>query len=229
MVETAEKGRINFITNMIHQRSNQDDSRIHAEFKKGNKQRELEPEQVFTDSAYISGKNIKEYEEAGSELKGYIQKACLRKKVGFNLENFKINMKNYTATCPGNKKSDRHSRQRSTGYIKMFFKKADCQSCCNYNDCVGTGTKALSRCLHVNPYHDTIRKRRVEQKKPSFISEMSVRAQVEATISEAVRFHGLRKLKFRGEKGHKFQFLLVGAGLNLKRLLKAMTFGVYLH
>jgi hypothetical protein len=36
VVETAEKGKINFLTDMIHQRSNEDDSRIHKRVEECN-------------------------------------------------------------------------------------------------------------------------------------------------------------------------------------------------
>ncbi len=36
MVETAEKGKVNFITDMIYQKSNEDDSQIHGKVKEGN-------------------------------------------------------------------------------------------------------------------------------------------------------------------------------------------------
>jgi len=52
-----------------------------------------------------------------------------------------------------------------------------------------------------------------------------IRAQVEGTISEAVRFHGLRKAKYKGESGHRLQFYLTGAALNVKRLIKVLNNG----
>jgi transposase len=54
---------------------------------------------------------------------------------------------------------------------------------------------------------------------------MRVRAQVEGTISEGVRFFGLRRVKYKGEDGHQMQFYLTGAAMNVKRLIKAMRQG----
>jgi len=54
---------------------------------------------------------------------------------------------------------------------------------------------------------------------------MSVRAQIEGTISEGTRFHGLRHAKYRGKAGHQMQFYLTGAAINVKRLIKAITKG----
>ncbi len=54
---------------------------------------------------------------------------------------------------------------------------------------------------------------------------MRVRSQIEGTISEATRFFGLRNAKYKGEAGHKLQFYLTGAALNVKRLIKALNNG----
>ena len=52
---------------------------------------------------------------------------------------------------------------------------------------------------------------------------MKVRAQIEGTISEAVRYHGLRYKKYKGVLGDKLQFYFTGAAINLKRLIKAIN------
>lgn len=54
---------------------------------------------------------------------------------------------------------------------------------------------------------------------------MSVRAQVEGTISEGVRFCGLRYARYKGGAGHRFQFYMTGSALNVKRLINAITKG----
>jgi len=60
-VETAEKGKINFITNMVYQRANEDDSRVHGQVREENERRGLHPEKLYADSKYISGAAIREY------------------------------------------------------------------------------------------------------------------------------------------------------------------------
>jgi hypothetical protein len=71
-----------------------------------------------------------------------------------------------------------------------------------------------------------VRERRAEQRREKFKKEMSVRAQIEGTVSEATRFLGLRYAKYKGEAGHQLQFYLTGAALNIKRLIKAINNGV---
>jgi transposase len=88
------------------------------------------------------------------------------------------------------------------------------------------GTKSEKRrVLRVSVHHERICERRQVQQTESFRQEMRVRAQVEGTISEGVRFFGLRRAKYKGEDGHQMQFYLTGAAMNVKRLITAMTQG----
>jgi hypothetical protein len=97
--------------------------------------------------------------------------------------------------------------------------------CPSWNECTGT-KKIGGRKIAVSQYYDYIRDRREEQKSEAFRKEMSVRAQIEGTISEGTRFHGLRYAKYHGEVGHQMQFYLTGAAINVKRLIKAITQGI---
>ena len=63
-------------------------------------------------------------------------------------------------------------------------------------------------------YSEYIKERRMKQKEIKFKKEMKVRAQIEGTISEGTRFHGLRYKKYKGESGDQLQFYLTGAAIN---------------
>jgi len=80
VVETAEKGQVNFITDMIYQKANEHDSKIHEKVKEGNEQKGLQPDKLYADSGYVNGASLKEYKRHGQELMGYIQKETTAKK-----------------------------------------------------------------------------------------------------------------------------------------------------
>jgi hypothetical protein len=77
--------------------------------------------------------------------------------------------------------------------------------------------------MTLRPGFEFTRERREIQKTEAFRDEMRVRAQVEGTISEGTRFLGLRHARYKGVDGHKIQFYMTGAALNVKRLIKAIT------
>jgi hypothetical protein len=107
----------------------------------------------------------------------------------------------------------------------MPFSKSACPVCSFFRDCVGE-RKGKMRILTVRPWYEFVRERREIQETETFREEMKVRAQVEGTISEGTRFLGLRRAKYKGEDGHRIQFYMTGAALNVKRLAKAITQGI---
>ncbi len=217
VVETAEKGEINFIVGMIQQPANENDNKILPKLKEMNDERGLKPDKTYADTNYLSGTAIREFEERGENLMGYVQKDTSLKPKNFKLENFKIDMKNLTATCPKGVRSERHKKNGDNAYC-IIFPKNECMACAFFKDCVAGREKM--RIIRVGMDYDHLRKRREEQKTAKFKSEMSVRAQVEGTISESVRFHGLRKIKYKGTEGRQFQYLMTGAAVNFKRYIK---------
>ena len=52
---------------------------------------------------------------------------------------------------------------------------------------------------------------------------MRARPAIEATLSELVRTHGLRRHRYRGEAKRHCENLLKGAACNLKRLARALV------
>ena len=130
-------------------------------------------------------------------------------------------MENRKAICPANHESSCFSEFKD-GTIAIRFDKSTCIQCKNFELCVGKN-KEKKRILKITKYHDYIKNRRKEQKTKKFKNQMKVRAQVEGTISEAVRFHGLRYKKYKGVLGDKLQFYLTGAAINFKRLTKAIN------
>ena len=56
-----------------------------------------------------------------------------------------------------------------------------------------------------------------------FRERMRARPAIEATLSELVRKHGLRRHRYRGEAKRAFENLLKGAACNLKRLARALV------
>jgi len=80
--------------------------------------------------------------------------------------------------------------------------------------------KENKRKLHVNKHFDILQERRLKQKEKCFKDEMKVRAQVEGTIAELVRKHGLKKAKYKGKDGRQLQFYLTGTALNIKRIIR---------
>jgi len=223
VVETAEAGKINYVTNMIYQTAHHHDGAIHEQIRTENTRLDLRPRKLFADSNYVSGEAIKTSRENGTELMGYLQGVGSPREKKFLPDAFKIDMEKLTAVCPAGHRCTR-ARHDNRGDRSFSFDPKTCQQCRFFDRCVrSTSKKASSRTLLVHQHYAFVRQRRKNQKKAGFKKQMRVRAQVEGTISEATRFHGLRSARYRGQQGHELQFYFTGAAININRIARALT------
>jgi transposase len=220
IVETSEKEGTNIITDMIYQPANQNDNKILDKLEENNTRKGIEAGKLFCDSNYVSGDKIAEYEANDKKLMGYLQGESNAKPEGFRVSDFTIDMEKRVATCPAGHETSEFAEQ-GDGDIVVRFDKLVCRPCPHFDQCVGT-CKNKKRSLKITKYHKYIQNRRDEQKTHEFRSQMKVRARVEGTISEAVRFHGLRFKKYKGAVGDALQFYMTGAAINLKRMLRIL-------
>jgi len=175
VVETAEKGKVNFITDMIYQKSNEEDSQIHDKVKEGNERTGLQPEKLYADTNYISGAAIRDYSENEQKLMGYSQDGRSKRPEDFKVSQFSVDMNTQTAICPAGQESVK-STVWNDGTINIYFSKTVCGACSFFQDCVRTNikTKLTKRKLTVGPDHAFIQERRKEQNTQQFKDEMRV-------------------------------------------------------
>jgi len=214
IVETALKGEKNFIVGIIQQTAQENDRKILPNLKEMNEKLGLKPEKTFADGNYMSATAIRDYSERKEKLMGYVQKDTSIKEKGYRVQDFNINIETMNAICPTGKKSVKTSKHKKSS--RIHFDREDCQSCEFFEKCVAS--KNGKRILTVIDDYEYLKARRMEQESKDFRKEMSVRAQVEGTISELVRFHGIRCIRYKGKKGRKMQYYMAAAALNLKRL-----------
>lgn len=219
VVETAETEGTNIITDMIYQRATENDNKILDRQEENNGRLGIEGDKLYCDSNYLSGEKMADFEAKGKKLMGYFQADGSSKPDGFKASDFKIDVPGKRAICPARHETTDFT-VRGDGKMRIRFDARQCGGCEYFSLCVGE--KRKSREIAISEYYEYVQRRRDEQKSDAFKQEMKIRARVEGTISEAVRFHGLRHKKYKGALGDKLQFFLTGAAINLKRILKAM-------
>jgi hypothetical protein len=143
------------------------------------------------------------------------------KKTGFNIEDFKIDFTDYSAVCPEGVKSKKTSVHKD-GRRSILFNKINCVACLHFSKCVQT-KKNKAKVLTLNKYYLEIFTRRKVQETKEFREEMKARPAIEGTISELVRFHGFRKIKYKGQKGRQFQCYTSSTALNIRIFFKALS------
>src|SRR5205807_652 len=127
------------------------------------------------------------------------------------------------ALCPQGhasvKWSERTERDGSRA-VNIQFATATCAACPLRAQC--TSGKS-GRSLHLSEHYELLAARRAEAQTDAFRARMRARPAIEATLSELVRGHGLRRHRYRGEAKRHFENLLKGAACNLKRLVRALV------
>lgn len=186
-------------------------------------QRELRPEEQYTDEGYVSGANLAHSQERGIDLIGPAPGDHSRKPPGYRQSDFTLDFERRVAICPQGRESVAwvDFRQADDGYVgaKIEFGR-HCLTCPAYQLCT---TAKNGRTLEVSPYYLLLTARRAEQTTVAFRDKMKQRAAIEGTLSAAVRKHGARRARYRGQLKVRLQHLFIGAAINLKRLSRALN------
>jgi hypothetical protein len=175
---------------------------------------------LYVDGAYVSAAAIAQARAQGWELLGPAQPSAATGP-GYRAEEFAVDVAARTARCPAGEASTQCSRleEAARGKVSYRFEWSwKCRHCARRAACVGAGQR--HRSLVVGEHHDVLQARRREMKTDAFAGRMKRRAGIEATISELVRGHGLRRARYRGLRKVALQNWLTGAACNVKRWLR---------
>jgi transposase len=220
ITETAnEQGEVNFITDMTTTNASERDSETLSQIQKNTETRDVKPEEHFVDKGYVTGDNLADSQKHGIHLMG--EASPLSNKGLFTADDFTIDYESKQATCPSGCVSTSWNQletDKHKGGIQISFG-SQCQSCPLRNKCT---TNKSGRKLRISQHHNLMKQRRAESMTASFKESMKRRPPVEGTISEMTRSHGLRRSRYKGVLKTHFQNLIIGATVNLKRLVKVM-------
>jgi hypothetical protein len=219
----AEPGNPSFLTDVDVSAAVDGDSEQIAPIQERLSQRELRPEEQYTDEGYVSGPNLAHSQQRGICLIGPAPGDHSRKPSGYRQSDFTLDFERRVAVCPKGRESVAwfDFRQADDGYVgaKIEFGR-QCLTCPAYQHCTSGKN---GRTLEVSPYYHLLTARRAEQTTAAFRHQMKQRVAIEGTLSAAVRKHGARRARFRGRLKVRLQYLFTGAAINLKRLCQALS------
>jgi transposase len=220
VTETAnDEGEVNFITDITTSNASERDNEALSQIQENTASRDVKPEEQYVDKAYVTGDNLADSQEHGIHLMG--EASPLTNKGLFTADDFIIDTQAMQATCPSDCKSTSWNQLETgkfAGDIQISFG-SQCQTCPWRDKCT---TNKTGRKMRISQHHNLMKQRRAESMTDSFREAMKRRPPIEGTISEMVRSHGLRRSRYKGILKTHFQNLLIGAAMNLKRLVKVM-------
>lgn len=221
ITETAEPGGPNFLTDVTTAPAPSGDAAALPTIRAQLAAHDLLPGEQYVDSGYISGAQLAQSQAAGIELVGPALEDTSTNQ--FKIADFVIDREAHQATCPAGhhavKWSVRTDRDGSRA-VNIQFAAATCAACPWRAHCTNSRS---GRSLHLNEHHALLVARRAAARTDAFRARMRARPAIEATLSELVRVHGLRRHRYRGEAKRHFEHLLKAAACNLKRLARALV------
>jgi transposase len=196
--------------------------------------RDLVPEIRLVDSGYVSGEVLATHTEVGIELVGPLkQEGGWQHETGYGVSAFHVDWQKQQVRCPQGHLSQnwcvgRHNHGEEV--IRVSFSAVTCQACPVKELCTKR-EKNKGRIVTLSPQcvHEERLRRRTEQSTPAFQQRYALRSGIEASISEGVRRHGLRRARYRGQSKTQLQALAIAAAMNLVRIrqmLQRTTLGL---
>ena len=180
------------------------------------------PERQYADTAYVTPETIRAAATFGTVLIGPVlldsswQAKAAR---GFDRSAFVVDWPTRSALCPMGKPAATWRDQRQDHGIgaAIRFDPADCAACPRRSDCT---RDMLGRQITLPPHdlYDIQQANRADQADPDWQRVYNRRAGVEATLSEAVRAHGIRHTRHRGQARTHVRHTLIACGMNAARI-----------
>ncbi|MEU6612098.1 transposase [Streptomyces shenzhenensis] len=166
-------------------------------------ERHLLPAEHVVDSGYISPARIERAQRVhGITLLGPIaadHSAQAKAGLGFGKAAFTIDWANEQAICPRGATSVSWTelRIKENTYLQARFAEADCRSCPDRTRCTSSATRPRSIAVLPRPLHEIQTRNRLDQQTEQWQRRYAIRAGIEATLSQNVRAHGLRRSRYR--------------------------------
>jgi hypothetical protein len=137
----------------------------------------------------------------------------------FGPEEFTLSADGSTLTCPAGQSTTQWQRNtRDTGR-KFRFAHKQCGNCPRRGECL-TNPKAKSRTVIKNDYEADYQAAQAKARTPEYAATRKEHPAIERKLSELVNRHGVRHARYRRQRWVRWQALLTGIVVNLKRLVR---------
>jgi len=214
----TETVKSRFITNIKPMRGNRHDGSNMVEAIVEQKQHGLQPAKLIGDTAYSDGIARKDLQKEGVNVVAPMKEVNGRSKAVYPKNMFNYNEKSNLLTCPAGitTKQSYWDRQKE---IRMFhFPMTECGKCPRKAEC--TTSMDGRRTVGISKFNKELREAEIYNRTDQFKEDMKLRQAVEGKLSELVRYHGMRRAKYRGLKKVGLQCYFTALAVNIKRWIK---------
>ncbi|MFH1094320.1 MAG: IS1182 family transposase [Candidatus Omnitrophota bacterium] len=208
------------ITNIKAMGGNRRDGDDMVEMVKEQKRYGLSPMKIVGDTAYSDGKYRQELKEENVQVVAPLRISNGQTKDVFPKRMFKYDEQSQKLTCPQRVQTEA-SWMDSQKQIKVFhFPMSVCQSCKVFRKC--TKSKEGRRTVGISMVNTELREAESYNQTEEFKNDMKLRPMVEGKLSELVRYHGMRRSRYRGLGKLNLQCYFTATAVNIKRWFKLL-------
>lgn len=213
-VETADRGYINYVIDVLVTEPNRNDSTLLSKLAWRSRLTVPEADTLLADTGYASAANSRQAAEMGLDL---IAPPRFSNRSGrIPLSEFALDFERQVATCPeGHQSLWWRERDRD---LQIRFDTKVCAACPRRSECTDS---TRGRTLAPSREYQQLLRDRARAETDEWKALYRPRAGIEATISELVHCCGLRRSRYRGAPFRALHVFLSAAALNVRRMLRA--------
>jgi len=139
----------------------------------------------------------------------------------FGPEEFKLSDDSATLTCPAGQSTSQWERNAHDTGRKFRFSKKQCGDCALREQCL-SNPQAKSRTVIKNDYEAEYQAAQAKAQTPEYAAIRKEHPAIERKLSELVNRHDARHARYRGCRKVRWQMLLIGLVVNLKRMTRLL-------
>jgi len=144
----------------------------------------------------------------------------------FSSDQFTLDEEGKVLTCPAGKQTEsRYSNSNGTGW-RFFFRLSQCRECPLRERCMAKLPDKRGRIVSKNLYQAEYERLHARSQTEHYQEVRREHPKVERKLSEIVRWHRGRRARYRGKWRVRIQYLMMGAVVNIKRMVKQWTGGL---
>lgn len=207
-----------FITNIKAMRGNRHDGSNMVETVTEQKQHDLQPSKLIGDTAYGEAISRKTLQADGTTVVAPLNVRNTRTRSVYPISMFQYDEAANLLTCPAGVTVKQSFWDYQRGIRIFHFPMPACGQCPRKPAC--TNARDGRRTVGIGPANKELREAEAYNLTDQFKEDMRLRPAVEGKLSELVRYHGMRRARYRGLSKVNLQCYFTAAAVNLKRWIK---------
>jgi len=207
-----------FITSITAMRGNRPDGETMVQAVTGQREHGVVPKKLIGDTAYGDALGRRDLDKNGTQVIAPLKARKGKFQSIYHVSKFKYNEEENTLTCPAGVSASPSYYESQKEILTFHFPIPVCRTCRRRNRC--TTSKEGRRTVGLGPGHLQLREAEQYSKGKRFKNDMKLRSPVEGKLAELIRWHGMRRARYRGLNKVGLQLYFTATAVNLKRWIK---------